>query len=283
MKILLTGQSGFVGTYLINILSGAGYSVIGISKSSGYDLEEPFVFNELPDSDLIIHLAGAVGVERSWENPESYYRINYLTTLSVAEYARKRKVPIIFLSSYMYGYPDYLPVDEKHPVNCNNPYAYSKKMSEDILFSYNKLFGVAVKIVRPMNLYGRGMAEGNIIGLILRQTNIGDTIHLRDLSPRRDYLHIEDLSFAICQIIKKGHIEGLDIYNLGFGKSYSVAEIIEELGMLMGKKFKVIETGEKRINEIADCYADITKFSKEFEWKPVLNLKDGLLKTLGSC
>lgn len=280
MKILLTGHTGFVGLHVERSLRDAGFTTYNVSRTGGHNLTDKAALLKTPDCDLIVHLAGEVGVEQSWVDPDHFYRTNYLATLAVAEYARKRKTPVILLSSYMYGNPGYLPIDETHPVSCNNPYAYSKKMSEDILISYNQLFGVSVKILRPMNLYGKGMPESNIVGLILRQACAGSVIRLRDLSPKRDYMHVTDLASAILSIIEKGVIGGLDIYNLGIGKSYSVADIIVETGLLTGKQFEVIETAEKRANEISDCYANIDKFSEEFSWKPKVTLREGLRTTL---
>lgn len=279
MKVLITGHTGFVGKALVDYLKDSSIEIIGIAKENGFDLEKEKSSNDLPDSDIIVHLAGRVGVPASWENSESFYRTNYLTTLSIAEYAKKNKIPIILMSSYMYGDPEYLPIDEKHPVNFNNPYAFSKKIAEDVIVSYHKLFGIQAIILRPMNLYGQGMPTENLMGLILTQAKQSSRIEVRDLSPRRDYLYIEDLCRAISLIINK-RIEGLEFYNLGFGTSYSVAEIIQAISSLMQKSFEIIETTEKRVNEINDCYADISKFSNNFGWTPTVNLQEGLRRLL---
>jgi UDP-glucose 4-epimerase len=180
----------------------------------------------------------------------------------------------------MYGTPIYLPIDEKHPTGCNNPYAYSKKLSEDILYAYHKLYGIDVIILRPMNIYGKGMANGSIIDLIVKQANLSDEIVLRDLSPKRDYLHVDDLCFAIIKTINNNVSSGFNIFNLGYGVSYSVLDVIVEIGKVLNRNFSIKETGEIRINEILDCYADISKFSNHYKWIPKLNIKDGLLKTL---
>lgn len=280
MNVLLTGHTGFVGAALSRILLDFGHTISGISKSAGFDLNEFDVINRLPLSNMVVHLAGLVGVEESWKCPGKFIKANCDTTISIAEYARVNKVPVIFLSSYMYGTPAYLPIDENHPVSYNNPYAYSKKLSEDILYSYYKLFGINVAVLRPMNIYGNGMGNGSILDLIINQANSGDDIILRDLSPKRDYLHIDDLCNAICNVVNQPVLDGFNIFNLGYGVSYSVAEIIDEIGFVLGRDFRVKATGEVRINEILDCYADISKFSAQFSWKPNINLRDGLVKTI---
>lgn len=280
MNVLLTGHTGFVGAALSFRLSSLGHGVIGVSKSNGYQLHSLNLNSQLPVSDFVVHLAGMVGVEHSWKHPDEFFNVNYNSTLAIAEYARKYKVPVVFLSSYMYGTPIYLPVDEKHPTSCNNPYAYSKKMSEDILYAYHKLFGIDVVVLRPMNLYGIGMGSSNIIDLIAKQALLSDQIVLRDLSPKRDYLHIDDLCSGILKVVNSKSLTGFNIFNLGYGVSYSVLDIVTEIGALLNRKLIVKETGEVRVNEILDCYADISKFSNQFDWVPKLNIKDGLSKTL---
>lgn len=279
MNILLTGHTGFIGSTLSNVLTNAGHTINSISRSTGFDLTEFDVARKLPFSDAVVHLAGMVGVEESWKFPEKFYKSNCDSTIAIAEYARINNLPVVFLSSYMYGTPQYLPIDELHPVTYNNPYAYSKKLSEDILYSYHKLFGLNVVVLRPMNIYGKGMANGNIIDLIAGQSKFGDDIVLRDLSPKRDYLHVDDLCSAIECIFKQPFLGGYNIFNLGFGVSYSVSEVISTLGQVLCRDFRVKETGEVRANEIADCYADISKFSSQFSWTPSLNFRDGLTKT----
>lgn len=275
MKILLTGHSGFVGRALFSFLKKQSLDVKGYSRENGYNLEELSSSDKLPDADLIIHLAGKVGVLKSWENPEVFYRSNYLTTLAAAEYSRKRKVPLVYVSSYMYGIPNYLPIDENHATNCNNPYAYSKKMAEDIISSYHNLFDISTVIIRPMNLYGEGMPLDNLIGSIFNQIKNGTVIKVQDLSPKRDYMHIEDLCKAIHLIIVN-KISGFEIFNLGYGKSYSVQNLIQEISRIMKTEFEIEETEIKRLNEINDCYADTTRFLKKYNWKPEIDLQKGL-------
>lgn len=280
MIILLTGHTGFIGAKLSGVLSSSGHTVIGVSKSSGFDLSVLDIARELPFSNIIVHLAGLVGVEESWKYPAKFLKANCDSTIAIAEYARINKVPVVFLSSYMYGTPSYLPVDEDHPVSFNNPYAYSKKLSEDVLYSYYKLFGLNVVVLRPMNIYGHGMGNGNIIDLIVKQANSGDNIVLRDLSPKRDFLHVNDLCSAISCVVDQPALDGFNIYNLGSGVSHSVAEIIDEIGFVLGRNFNVKETGEVRVNEIPDCYADISKFSGLFSWMPKTSFRDGLALSL---
>ena len=117
MNILLTGHSGFVGLTLSHTLVAAGHSISAISRSTSYDLCEFDVAKRLPLSDVIVHLAGLVGVEESWKFPDKFIRLNCDSTIAIAEYARINKLPVIFLSSFMYGTTTYLPIDENHPVS----------------------------------------------------------------------------------------------------------------------------------------------------------------------
>lgn len=276
MDILVTGHSGFVGTALSRTLVNAGHNVIGASRSTGIDLCKIDGLMGLPRAKMVVHLAGLVGVEASWKNPADFIGQNCASTVAVAEYARRYNVPVVFLSSYMYGDPQYLPIDERHPVSCNNPYAYSKKLSEDILGSYFRLFGLNVVVLRPMNVYGPGMGNGNIIDLILSQAQRESKVVLRDLSPRRDYLHVDDLCQAVSRIVASPLVGGYFVYNLGTGVSQSVLDIVSKTQVALGRRLEVVETGEARINEIRDCYADISLFSDRFGWTPTISFEEGL-------
>ena len=116
MKILVAGSDGFVGKVVCKQLENAGHNVIRIDISRGMDLCNNAIIGEIEQIDCLIHLANLVYVPGAYQNPEKYYRINYLTTLNALEICRKFNARLIYASSYIYGTPQYIPVDEKHPV-----------------------------------------------------------------------------------------------------------------------------------------------------------------------
>lgn len=281
--LIVTGHTGFIGKALMRHLETVGgYKVIGLSKNTGNDLGNPGCFKALPLSEAIIHLAGAVGVPFSWEHPEETYRTNMNAALNMLAYARIKNVPIVYISSYVYGSPQYLPIDEQHPIFLQNPYSRSKWGGEFLCEAYRKDFGVKVTTLRPFNIYGPGQQGDTLIPFVLQQIRNNGKILVRDLIPKRDFLYIDDFVNAIALIIENER-EGLgETYNLGFGASHSVQRVIDLIVKSIGKEIPVESTGERRKNEIMDCFCDYRKFAAEYMWYPRVTLEEGIRKTVAS-
>jgi UDP-glucose 4-epimerase len=281
-KIVVTGYKGFVGSALVSALNQSGnFDICGVARSDGQDLGDRQVVNALPKCDKIVHLCGSVGVIKSWDNPHETYQNNLLPTLNILEFARTHQIPFIYVSSYMYGTPEYLPIDEAHPLDCKNPYAHSKRLAEMLCEAYAKDFNLPVTILRPFNIYGIGQTQDSLISYVVNQAKTQDFIQVNDLNPKRDYLHIDDLVRAILKVINADQ-NTLEIYNLGFGKSYSVQEIIDIILQVIPKQLFVKSLDKIRINEIMDCYSNSQKFSQKFNWSPNVSLKEGIINLLNS-
>lgn len=272
--ILVTGHTGFVGSALTPVLADRSIPYQGLSRRTGHDLESAGAMSDLDPADWVVHLAGMVDVPLSWEEPAAFYRSNMTSTLAVADYARRTGSSVLLLSSYMYGNPDRLPVDETHPVQPSNPYARSKAVAEDIMTGFAEDFGVPVVIFRVFNLYGPGQPESQLISHILTQAMKSDTIAVRDLSPKRDYLWIDDLVGAILKVVE-GTVDGCHTYNVGSGKSYSVGDIIDCVTSIVGPR-KIICSDQIRPNEIPDCYSDSRKLTERYDWHPTVSLEAGI-------
>src|SRR5207237_1415928 len=147
----------------------------------------------------VIHLAGKSFVPDSWKDPQEFMRVNAEGTRNVLEFCRKNNIPLIFMSSYVYGIPVRLPIDENHPVTPSNPYAQSKYEAEKICIMYAEKYKIPVTIVRPFNIFGPNQPEHFLIPKIIQQAlDVSSTrIELQDLSPRRDYIYMDDLLDAI--------------------------------------------------------------------------------------
>ena len=121
MKIAVAGSDGFVGRNVCAQLQAKGHIIIKIDITNGMDLCDNSIIEKIGAIDCFIHLANLVYVPASYQDPEKFYRINYLTTLNALEICRKHNARLIYASSYIYGNPRYLPVDENHPVCPFNP------------------------------------------------------------------------------------------------------------------------------------------------------------------
>jgi nucleoside-diphosphate-sugar epimerase len=224
--------------------------------------------------NISLMFAAKTFVPESWKNPSEYYRINVLGTQNVLDFCRKTGVALTYVSSYVYGAPQYLPIDENHPLNAYNPYSHTKILAEEICGYYSDQFGVQMTILRPFNAYGPGQAEPFLIPELIRKIfdQENPVIEVSDTRPRRDYVFIDDLVDALMLSIDgpKG------IYNVGSGYSVSVSELIDLLSNITGIIKETVSAKTERPMEIFDLYADVSKIADALKWKPKTALRQGL-------
>jgi nucleoside-diphosphate-sugar epimerase len=276
--VLVTGAAGFVGHALVPNLQALGFEVWPHERSHG-DLSA--MRPACGEAAAVVHLAGRTFVPESWEDPVRFYRDNTLTTAHVLEYCRHSGARLVYVSAYVYGVPQRLPIPETHPVDASSPYAHSKILAEDLVRFYQRQFGVAAAIVRPFNLYGPGQDPRFLIPSIVRQAldPAVATITLASLTPRRDYLHVSDLTAIIAAALRAA--PG-GVYNAGSGESISVADLARLVCELAPTSKPVRAIGEERTNEIPDTVADITRAEAELGWRPRVALRDGLRAMIAS-
>ena len=278
MNITITGSEGFLGKLICKKLEILGHELVKIDFTHGDDVANPQVFANSIDSELYIHLAAKSYVPDSMIRPADFYYTNVVGTLNVLEAARINNARVIFFSSYIYGNPEYLPVNENHPFNPHNPYAQSKLIGEDLCRAYYRDFNVPVIIFRPFNIYGPGQNEKFLIPTILKQINSGQ-VKLMDPNPKRDYIHCTDVVEAV---VKAAEIKnfGFEIINLGTGVSISVKDIVEVFVKFSKTNFKVNFENSVRKTEVNDCYADVTKANEILNWTPLKNFEEGISELL---
>ena len=278
-RFLVTGSDGFVGRHLVNELKKKGGEVTGIDIQSGVDIRDWEKVKSIDDVDIVYHLAAMMYVPFSWKNPQIVYEVNVLGTLNILEYCRIHDVKkMVFASSYLYGKPKYLPIDEKHPIDPHNPYARSKKIAEDLCQGYSEDFGLNCIVLRPFNIYGPGQNKNFLIPTIINQIITGK-VELNDPKPKRDFLYIEDV---VAAYINAGKYSGSDyeIFNIGSGISHSVDEVVRKLIDIFGEKVVVNYRNKRRKNEIMDSIADISKAKEKLKWRPKTILDEGLRHTI---
>jgi nucleoside-diphosphate-sugar epimerase len=270
--VLITGASGFLGRHLQPALTAAGHKVYSHSS------RDSDIARELPDyADVthVFHLAGRTFVPDSWQETPAFYEVNVQGTVNVMELCRRRGASITVLSSYVYGVPRHLPIDENHPLAAVNPYAHTKILAEEIARFYAAQFGLRVCIIRPFNLYGRGQDPRFLIPEVIRaaiDTTI-PVIEVADLSPRRDYLHVEDLVRLLIVVMASGRT---GTFNAGYGSSFSVQDIVALVNECLPAAKPIVNRNESRANEISDVVADISLATKTFGWTPYIPLREGL-------
>jgi UDP-glucose 4-epimerase len=274
MDIAITGSKGFIGSNLIPMLHDK-HNIYEIDINHGYDIADKRTIKKIGKFDVIIHLAAKNFVPESYKHSLRYYYVNINSTLNVLELCKIFNARIIYVSSYVYGNPDYLPIDEKHPVKPFNPYSQSKIISEELVTAYKRDFNIDGIILRPFNIYGHNQNPEFLIPSIINQLKNG-TINLKDPRPKRDFLYVADFCELITKCIDYDK-KGVDIFNVGSGISYSIAEIVELLEKLIGhEKFEIVYTNNYRKEEILDVRADITKVKELLNWVPKHDLASGL-------
>jgi nucleoside-diphosphate-sugar epimerase len=276
-RILVTGATGFVGKHLIPALYSAGHDVLAMNSQSG-NVTLNTTWSNYPSVEVVIHLAAKSFVPDSWAAPASFIDCNLLGTIAALDYCRANNARLIFLSSYLYGSPEVLPIPETAKLVATNPYALSKKLSEEACQFYAAKFGINIVILRPFNVYGPGQRDDFLIPSIIRQANEGESVRVKDLEPRRDYVFIDDL---IDVIVKSVELRtGVHVLNVGSGVSHSVAELIEIIQDAKGTDLPVFSSNERRQDEVMDTIADIANAQRLLNWTPKWALADGIREIL---
>lgn len=256
------------------------------------DTERVFLENKI---DAVIHFAGLKAVGESVKKPIEYYSNNLNSTLVLCELMKKYNVKkIVFSSSAtVYGKPETLPILESFHRSTTNPYGSTKLIIEDILrdiyISDNEWSIVLLRYFNPIGAHESGLIgeepngiPNNLLPYIAKVAKgeldyvrvFGDDYDTIDGTGVRDYIHVVDLA--------KGHIKalesmknstGINTYNLGTGKGYSVLEIIKVFEKVCGKtiKYKIVE---RRAGDIASCYADTSKAKKYLNWEAIKDIDD---------
>jgi nucleoside-diphosphate-sugar epimerase len=269
-ELLLTGANGFIGSVLAPLL---GSQTLALGGRAQVDLCQREAVLALPPVKTIVHLAGASTTFAFDAQPEEAWRTNFLSCLNLLEYARLNQVEhFILASTYVYGPPQYLPVDEKHPIYPHHAYQRSKYLCEQLCEQYVRDYGLKLSILRFFNVYGPGQDPRMLIPTILAQLPQGQ-IHLRDAAPRRDFIAVKDIASACVAVVQQ---QAQGIFNLGSGSSVSVAELVQAILRIFGKDLPVHYRQEIRRNEVDEVVADTAHAFQVLGWQPLISLDQGL-------
>ena len=279
-NVVVTGADGFIGRRLVDVLRMYGHGVISLGREDG-DITDSGTLRKLDgDSvDAVFHLAGRTYVPASWEKPLDFQNVNVGGTINVLEFCKCYSTPLTYVSAYLYGIPSMLPISENDRLIPNNPYALSKLNAENWCSFYAENFGISITVVRPFNIYGIGQKKHFLIPEIIDQVLEGKDIQIKDLSPRRDYLYLDDLVDGL--ILTMGR-SGYNTYNFGSGYSLSVKEIIDVIQSVAGTSLRVVSEKRPRHNEIPDVYANIGRARDELGWVPKTSFETGIKRIVNA-
>jgi len=254
----------------------------------------------LNDIETVIHLAAFKSAGESMKNPQKYSENNILGTLTLLQWMIENSINNIIFSSTaaVYGYPEYLPLDEKHPLNPINFYGFTKLTIENMLGWYHKLLGMNYVILRYFNAAGYNKSEritsreknpANLIPAIMEVASgdrdkidvFGDNYDTPDGTGMRDYIHVSDLA--------KAHVDSLDliqanqseIINLGSEEQYSIMDVIRLTEKITGKDIPY-EIVERRTGDPEILYASSEYARKILKWSASQSSLENIIETTWS-
>ena len=274
-SILVTGSSGFIGSKVIEKLDKSQI-ITDSNNSKRIDLQNVNEVLKIDSADIVIHLGGKIpSKELQWKD---YFNNNVSGTFNILEYCIKKKVKkLIYISSYVYGNPEYCPIDENHPINPHNAYSASKFYGEQLCKHYCDKSDLSVIILRPFNIFGESMNEGFLLTNLINSLKTGEKNIIINKNSKRDFLHIDDFVDLILKI--KDYDCKFEIFNAGSEISLSFEDIIKKIEYLTSKKLNLKYLEDEEIF-ISDIRADISKIKDKLNWEPKIKFEEGLKKML---
>ena len=308
-NVLITGGAGFIGSNLARRLVGAGATVTiadsfipeyggNMANLEGLrhkiflnitDVRDPHAMRHLiQGQDFLFNLAGQTSHMDSMADPFTDLEINARAQLSILEACRVHNpdVKIVFAGTrQIYGRPDYLPVDEKHPVRPVDINGIHKVAGEWYHLLYNNVYGLRSSVLRLTNTYGPCMrikdARQTFVGIWIRLILEGKPFEVWGGEQLRDFTYVDDCVDALLLAAKNPKADG-SAYNLGGDSVVSLRELAETLIAAHGGGTYVLREfpAERKKIDIGDYYSDDTRIRKELGWKPNVPLAEGLQRTL---
>ncbi len=276
VKIGITGHGGFIGGSVFRAVRDAGHSAIPLDDFTRSLTFEDNETEEYPAAlDWVLHFGAKTSIRDGYDHPYETYANNIGSTLVALRIAQHSHAAFLFMSSYVYGWPVYVPIDERHPVVAVNPYMGSKIIGEEMCRQISDMQQVPAVILRGFNIFGDHYIAGRLICDLLDAVRWGKTIHLNDPAPLRDYLYIKDFIALIMKIITQAPV-ATGTYNVGYGQSYSNLEVAELVSRLTNRKLSLIVQSDPRPNDIPDCSVDSNLIKRTFSWEPEYPLQRAL-------
>lgn len=318
MTILVTGGAGYIGSHTCVRLLETGHDVVVVDN---FDNSHPEVFQRIEQitgrmpkresgdirdreflekvlqtyqCESVIHFAGLKAVGESTQKPLYYYDCNMLGTLRLLQAMRSTGVKkLVFSSSAtVYGDPQHLPIDEKHPLSATNPYGRTKLMIEEMLrdlYNSDPTWSIAIlRYFNPVGAHESGLIgedpkgiPNNLMPIIAqvatgRRDKLsiwGNDYNTPDGTGVRDYIHVTDLAEGHLKALAKLDEPQCMAVNLGTGEGYSVLDVIKAFEHVSNQKIDY-EVAPRRSGDVASCYADPAHAKELLDWSAKKTLRE---------
>lgn len=276
----------------VSEITRKAFTYYNINLLNKHDLEEVFIKHNI---ESVIHFAGLKAVGESTVYPIEYYHNNVTGTLILCEIMKKYEVKkLVFSSSAtVYGSTDQVPISEEAQIGAVNPYGRTKQMIEDILkdiFQSDQSWSIALlRYFNPVGAHVSGLIgedpkgiPNNLmpfisqvaVGKLPSLSVFGNDYNTIDGTGVRDYIHVVDLAIGHLRALENVQIKkGVDAYNLGTGRGYSVLEMVRAFEETTDQKIPYVMK-EKRPGDAAICFADVTKAKNELGWQASRSLEE---------
>ncbi len=302
-RVLVTGAGGFIGSHLCEVLAERGAHVVAVCRytsrrDEGNLAELPadaraqveVEFGDLRDRDAIgrlvrgvdtvYNLAASISVPYSFVAPREVAMTNFEGTLNVLAAAVEAQVSsmIQMSSSEVYGTAQYTPIDERHPLHVQSPYAASKVGADKLAESFHLTYGLPVVIARPFNTFGPRQSPRAVIGTVVAQALAGGELSLGALTPRRDFVYVRDTVDALIRLAGTEGAAG-ETFNVATGVDWSVQDVVDIVGRHVGREL-VVRSSEERMrpvnSEVHQLLGDAARLRAATGWEPQTTFADGL-------
>lgn len=300
-RVLVTGGTGFVGSYLVPYLQSGGDDVTVLASRSNPTINSSVHYCEVDirhtagvravvrdtAPDFIYHLAAISTIGTAAANPELTYEVNVLGAYNVFEAAMNQSSPVRVLnisSSQVYASAA-KPLKEDDLVVPSGPYASSKAMAEVLATQYSEPAGGGIITVRPFNHTGPGQSEDFVLSAIAKQfaeieiSRRKPTLSLGNIQVQRDFTDVRDVVRAYKAVVAGGTLG--EVYNVCSGIAISIEEILELFQQIAGVEVSVeVDPNRVRENDVPTISGDVSKIARDVGWRPQIELPKTLTDLL---
>ena len=305
-SLLVTGANGFIGSHLTEMLVEKGAHVKALSHYNSFNfwgwIEDLNCLNEIEilsgdirdpqycrriikNVDIVFHLAALIAIPYSYVAPYSYVETNVKGTLNICQAAVENGCEHVIhtSTSEVYGTAQYVPIDEKHPLQPQSPYSASKIGADAIAMSFYHAYSLPLTIARPFNTYGPRQSARAVIPTIITQLLTGEKeIKLGSLHPKRDLNYVKDICMGFLEIAKSRGIIGEEI-NIASGTEISIEELTKKIIHKINPEAKIVSEAERirpSNSEVERLSGSAEKMRKLTDWTPEYDLERGLSETI---
>ncbi len=303
---LVTGADGFIGSHLVELLLAQGYKVKALVQYNSFnhwgwleeienssqlevisgDVRDPhFCRNITENIDVVFHLAALIAIPYSYVAPDSYVSTNVNGTLNICQACLDNNVSRVIhtSTSEVYGTAQYVPIDEKHPLQAQSPYSASKIGADAMAMSYFNAFDLPLTIARPFNTYGPRQSARAVIPTIITQIANGEKqIKLGDVTPTRDFNYVEDTCRGFLALANSRETIG-EVINIGSNFEISVGDTLKLIKEIMQSDVEFIVDDQRlrpEKSEVNRLWCDNTKINNLTQFSPEHSIEQGLRKTV---